>query len=397
MTYSVRLIRVEAHGDREVIVTDHQGMPPIEINLYLARFRSHAHSYRQGIGRAIVRIHSWADEYNIDLLERIKSGEFLSFLEMESFREYLRYRINAPTHSPDTIEVAQDSFVCATTYLNRASRIADYLNYLGQVFASTRKRSDPYSAHLRDFITTFRQMIVSYIGTNHVRQRYGLSEATVERILWWVNPDNPENPFQHRIKLRSQVVVQILLLTGMREGELLSLRPDALIKKPYGYSLQITQNTTLEHDPRANPPNVKTYSRDVPIDDKIAHQVDRYINSERKQRGREAAKAPPYLFLNSNIKPEPMTYRCVYHICERLRKVDPEHLSTLHPYQFRHTFNDLLVLESGFDPSSEEFKNMQRELCGWSTDSQQGINYTKRSREILAASTLKKLTSRFIV
>uniref|UniRef100_A0A486XPN9 Putative site specific recombinase n=1 Tax=Rheinheimera sp. BAL341 TaxID=1708203 RepID=A0A486XPN9_9GAMM len=397
MTYSARLIRVEAHGDREVLVTDQDGMPPIEINMYLAGFRAKSHSYRLSIARAIVKIHMWAESLNINLLERIKSGEFLYFQEIESFREYLRYRINAPTHAPQTIEIAQTCFICADTYKTRARLIGKYLNYLGDVWAGTRKRSDPYSVELNNFIASFRQLIVEREGVTYTKQRYGLSEEVVEKLLWWIKPENPLNPFQKRVQLRNQLVVSILLFTGAREGELLSMRPDALVKKTYGYALRITQNTTLDQDPRANPPNVKTYGRDIPVDDYIAQLTDVYIQSERKQRGRIVAKAPPYLFLNSNLVPKPMSYRCVYHICERLREVDPEHLSTLHPYQFRHTFNDLLVLNSELDPNSEEFKNTQRNLCGWSENSEQGINYTKRSREILAARILKKMTSRFNV
>lgn len=325
------------------------GMPSIEINMFLAGFRSKSHSYRLSVARAIVKIHIWAESLNINLLERIKSGEFLHFQELESFREYLRYRINAPTHAPQTIEIAQTCFICADTYRTRARFVGNYLQYLGNVWAGTRKRSDPYCIELNNFIASFRQMIVEREGVTYAKQRYGLSEEVVDKLLWWIKPENPLNSFQKRVQIRNQLAVSILLLTGAREGELLSMRPDALVKKTYGYALRITQNTTLHQDPRANPPQVKTYSRDIPVGDQIAQLTDVYIQSERKQRGRIAAKAPPYLFLNSNLVPKPMSYRCVYHICERLREVDPEHFSKLQPYQLRHTFNDL---HSGY-PSSE--------------------------------------------
>lgn len=397
MTYSVRLIEVESHGDREVIVLDKDGLPPLDINMFVARFRSRSHSYRLDIARAVTKIYTWAEEQNIDLLERIKSGEFLSFLEMESFKEYLRYRVNAPTTAPQTIEIARNTFIGIMTYRNRANKIINYLEFLGQVFAGTRKRSDPYAGNMRRFITQFRQLLIDRGGLRHTKRRFGLTDEQVSKIIWWVNPDNPENPFQKRVRLRNQLIIHILILTGAREGELLSMRPDALVRKQYGYALRLTQNTTLDLDPRMYPPNVKTYARDIPVSDKIAQMIDTYINTERKQRGKVVAKAPPYLLLNSFKDPKPMTYRGVYHICERIRQLDPDLFKDLLPYQFRHTFNDLIVLESGLELDSEEFKNMQRELCGWASDSEQGKNYTKRSREILASQYLQKIASRFIL
>lgn len=397
MAYSVRLIQVESHGDREVIVCDKDGMPPIDINMYVTRFRDRSHSYRLDLARSITKIYMWAEEQNIDLLERMKSGEFLTFLEMESFKEHLRYRVDAPTHAPQTIEIAKGTFIGTETYRHRANKIIRYLEFLGNVFAGTRKKADPYAKDMRAFITQFGQLLIDRGGLKHAKQRYGLTDDAVTKLFWWLDPENPQKPFQERVRLRNQLIVHILVLTGVRDSELLSLRPDALVKKSYGYALRVRQNITLDLDPRAYPPNVKTYARDIPVSDHVAQMIDTYIRTERKFRGRVAAKAPPYLFLNSNIDPKPMTYRGVYHICQRLRKLDPEMFKNVHPYQFRHTFNDMIVLTTGLDINSEEFKNMQRELCGWSSDSEQGINYTRRAREILAAQYLQKITSRFIL
>jgi integrase len=396
VAYSVRLIQVESHGDREVIVCDSEGLPPLDINMYIIRFRGRSHLYRLKLASTITKIHLWAYERNIDITERMKSGEFLDFFEMESFREYLRLRADAPTASPQTIELAHNTFVGADTYRQRANQIISYLQFLGHVFTGTRKRSDPYSKNLNTFLTHFGQLLKEHQGLKYANQRYGLTEEAVNKLLWWVDPGNPENPFQDRVKLRNQLIVHILLLTGVREGELLSLRPDALIRKSYGHALRVTQNTTLNLDPRANPPNVKTYERDIPVSERIAQMADIYIMTERKQRGRESAKAPPYLFLNSNVSPKPMTNRGITHLCDRIRALDPTIFKSLFPHLLRHTFNDLLVLTSGLDVDTEEFKNLHRELCGWSIDSRQGINYTKRSREILAAQYLQKIEMQFM-
>ncbi|WP_445428281.1 hypothetical protein [Alishewanella sp. HL-SH05] len=395
MTYSVRLIRVEAHGDREVLVTDHDGMPPIAINMYLARFRARSHSYRRAVAHAVVKVHLWAESLNIDLLERIKSGEFLHFLEIESFAEYLRYRIDAPTLAPQSIEVAQSSFVCRNTFKTRASQVTAYLEFIGQVFAGKRKSSDPYNVHLANFISAFRKTLYEGGGVKHEKARYGLTDDAVQKLLWWVDPSNPLNPFQERVRIRNQLVIWMFLFSGIRQGELLSLRPDALVKTPYSHLLRVTQNSTLDQDPRANPPDVKTFSRVIPVPKEIAECIDIYIQTERKQRGRITGKVAPYLFLNSALVPRPMTYRCVYHIFERLKKVDPTHFGTIQPYQLRHTFNDLLALDPSLDHKTDEFKNVQRDVCGWSSNSEQGINYTKRSREILAARALQNIISQF--
>jgi len=397
MAYSVQMMRVESHGDREVIVRDQNGLPPIDINMYVIRFRSRSESYRKSIAYAITKLYLWAEQRELDITERMRSGEFLTFIEIESLREFMRLRFNAKSNAPQTIELAKHTFVSADTYRRRCERVINYLRFLGNVFAGQRKRSDPYVKNMNTFITQCGQILKEPKGLKYARQRYGLSEAAVKRLLWWIDPENPSNPFQERIRLRNQLIVHMLLLTGIRDGELLSLRSDALIRKPYGYALKVTQNTTLDLDPRLEPPQVKTYSRDIPVSDKTAVLIDTYIRGERKQRGKSAAKAAPYLFLNSNLTPKPMTISVLTHICDRIKKVDPETFKELHPYLFRHTFNDLLVLTSDLSVDSEEFKNLQRELCGWARNSEQGKIYTKRSREILASECLKKMESQFIV
>lgn len=181
MGYSVRLIRVESHGEREVIVTDSDGMPPIEINMYVTRFRARSTSYRKNLAAAINIIYIWASKHGIDLVERMKSGSFLNFSEIDSFREHLRYRVDAPTHSPQSVEVAKDSFVCIDTYRRRAAIIINYLKFMGNVFAGTRKKTDPYANNMDLFISQFAQQLTESGGPKHAKQRFGLNEEAVKK------------------------------------------------------------------------------------------------------------------------------------------------------------------------------------------------------------------------
>lgn len=395
MSYTARLIQVEQHGDREVIVRCPEGLPSPEINLYLMTYRECSYSYRLTMAYSIMRVYEWAKKQDIDLVERIQSGEFLSFLEMQSLQSSLRFRSRAPTDTPQTLEIGKKTFIGESTYATRCRHVLAFLNYLGDVFAGSRKLTDPYRKNKRDFIARLSQLFKAHRALTIPNQRYGLTEEQVHKLRWCVDPDNPDNPFQKRVRFRNQLIIDLLLLTGIRDGELLCLRPDALIRRPHGYVLRVTQNTTLDLDTRTNPPNVKTYEREIPVTDRLAGMVDNYIVTERKQRGKAAAKAPPYLFLNTKINPQPITISALVNLCNRVRKMEPKALKNLFPHILRHTFNDLLVLTTKLDPSGEEFKNIQRQLCGWSSTSTQGLEYMKRSREIIASRHLQEIEKQF--
>src|SRR5690606_14541625 len=70
--------------------------------------------------------------------------------------------------------------------------------------------------------------------------------------------DAPSNPFRNDgVRLRNAIIFGVLRYTGMRRGELLSLRVDQI---DFGEEplLWVRRNQDDRHDPRPNQPSTKT-------------------------------------------------------------------------------------------------------------------------------------------
>lgn len=78
------------------------------------------------------------------------------------------------------------------------------------------------------------------------------------------------------IRLRNAIIFGLLRQTGIRRGELLSLRIDQL---DFGHQAQIwiRRNHDDQHDTRRYQPVAKTKERLLPISSDLAEQIQRYV------------------------------------------------------------------------------------------------------------------------
>tara|TARA_B110000211_G_scaffold229237_1_gene286688 strand:+ start:714 stop:1979 length:1266 start_codon:yes stop_codon:yes gene_type:complete len=400
MEYKAKAIKIDDTGERAILIVDGLGLPVDMPSRYLLRLRDpRATKTVLNLAKNICQLYRWADELGADIEERIKLGHIFGITEIDSLVRYLslnrRQVLKQETNNQENI-VQFAGYVSGAMLKQKIDAVKNYFTWLGQLAVENRLITDPYYAAIRPAIKDLNEQLDARKTSSKSKPRVGLTEIEQQHLLDVTHPDNLKNPFELRTRARNHLILKLLLMCGVRLGELLALKVEnchLIGDSPYLY---FGHNITKEKDPRPIPPDVKTLPRRIYITPSLADEVDSYIMNERKSRGREARKAASYVFLNTYIIPTPMSEGAIYHITNLLRDKFPDHLANLHPHRLRHTFNDNLVLTFADSMKEEEFLNLQRWLNGWCDTSSEGRTYTHRSQEIRVQRCLTTLQNNII-
>ncbi|MEZ9065441.1 hypothetical protein [Vibrio atlanticus] len=186
---------------------------------------------------------------NINLVKRVASGNFLSSSEIDDFVRISKLPINVNSNSEqaqttkitdrriqEAIHQTKHSFpqVSAHTSKQRLVRLRSYLEYL-YVCHHYDKRSTIESVKVDSRFRAFQLYINRYIADirkDNIKTRDPLeSSLPTDKyfdLLEITKASSQRNPFKSS-KLRNQLMMQILIETGVRIGALLKLKVSDLI------------------------------------------------------------------------------------------------------------------------------------------------------------------------
>lgn len=395
MEYKAVILKIDDTGERAILVVDELGLPNDQISRYLlGKQKRLATKTILNQAKNICQLYRWAEKSNLDIENRIRTGAIFNLTEIDSLVHYLslNHRQLKVTESSITDKVTQFAgYVSASMLDQKIDAIKSYFSWLGKLAVEGRLITDPYYSAITPAIKDLNDQLNERKIDGKSVPRMGLTESEQQFLLEVTHPNHSDNPFQFRTRERNFLIIKLLLLCGVRLGELLALQPNhchLVGDKPY---ILFGHNITKQVDNRKLPPEAKTLPRKIYLTSELASDVNYYITEVRKVRGREARKAPPYLFLNTLVKPTPLTEGAVYHICNTLQDKFPTQLKKLFPHRLRHTFNDNLIHMFADGLEEEEFKKMARWLNGWVDNSEEGQTYTHRSREMMGQVWLKRL------
>ena len=150
------------------------------------------------------------------------------------------------------------------------------------------------AGEVRDTVEAARERIRRAFRSNKVggrapRKRYGLTDPELAELRAVVTPGAKRNPFKPALQFRDHVIIELMLATGIRRGELLKLKLSHL---PFGpkTTLTVERSPDDKEDVRRNEPQVKTREREIPVPKPLAVELWRYAQKYRRP-GRH-----PYLF-----------------------------------------------------------------------------------------------------
>ncbi len=203
-------------------------------------------------------------------------------------------------------------------------------------------------------------------------RRVALTPEQRMEVLRVTRPDSPDNPWQDpSVRVRNRLILLWLMCTGMRRGELLSVRIRDIRFGTGCVELKRTHDD--KRDPRLRQPVAKGGERLAPLDEEVVDLTQRYI----AERGRtEAARRHGFLFAAANGAP--LSLSSLTALFAALREAHPQ-LKPVSAHVLRHTWNEdfsAFADEVGMDRDDED--RTRRDLMGWSLHSKMPAVYGRR-------------------
>ena len=261
---------------------------------------------------------------------------------------------------------------CVTRYIPRARQNSATQADINVVFAD-----------VADVIE--RRFESHIINARPDRTRYrSLTDTQLQIVHTLIRPGAAENPFPERLQLRNWLMIELLLETGIRRGELLKLYTTDINKGSQHAYVSINDREHDPRDPRVEEPALKTHGRTVGISAQLYEVYERYIQRDRRplRDGKPMKLLYRYLFISDRGRS--LSIRALSNVLDRLfltiELAHPGLLPTLSAHDFRHTFADhflaYLVEKRGHD--LERATDELRRVCGWSETSSMPRRYAGR-------------------
>lgn len=384
------------NGERHSVLSSPGGLPVHEVALYLARYRKRGHAANtiHAICVVLALLYRELEKANIDLLDRLRQGRFLTALELNRLAEAAQYRVDDLPYKGRTMSVhtqvidikririrrsaaiAEAKSVTAATQATRLRYIADFLDFLVMYFSAdlpARQRQE-FAAESADMLKAFLAQVPKVSRRAKLGVRMGLSKDDQNRLLSVIQPDSSDNPWKHGfVRHRNWLIVVLLLATGMRRGELLGIQiRDFDQRMP---RLRIIRRADANEDSRRIQPNTKTNDREVELRPAIMRAVWSYINDHRKKI--KAARKHPQLIVADNG--QPLSLQSIDKIFRQLRDACPNLPVTLTSHVMRHTWNERFSEQAELLGLTEAVEEKARnEQQGWVDNSKSAATYTRR-------------------
>lgn len=344
--YAVTTV-VHLDGERLPMVIDKETGLPVDIVLeyLISNCRGLAPSTILRVAESIALALEWSREIlGVDgLVPRLLRGQIFSAAELSSLSEYLRasYKKGAGIDSP--------LIVSPDTHYIRLQRVSSFCMYLMAEAASRIPLSDPKCIVLNDRINLLQSSLQELLPSRPVPSTTikSLVPHQVEILLEVLDPSHPSNPFSRLdVQVRNRSIVEVLIDTGIRPGELLNLRvQDISFGNPS--HIKVIRRPHPHDDPRRIPASVKRRSRILPISNfETASHLEHYVREIRSTFEARSNKPVPFVFISTDHG-APLSLRTIQKIFSKLRNVIPQsqsasgvHEVPLTPMSARHTFSN---------------------------------------------------------
>jgi integrase len=352
------------------------GIPLFYPTLYCGqKLWSLTHNSQREVLRSVQRAYEWADKHGIDLDERFTSRVLLTSAEVSSLGDFLSRNRTSPTQPMNAIK-----------FNARCKQITTYLEWLAhQLIHNSNTEIGQSITRMLNALST----LLIPVGSKHQRNREMLSkhlsdEASESLFGLFQNPAaHVDRPANLGAAVRNALMLEILYETGMRLGEVLSLKLKDFTPARGGDHaiLSIHRNHDDPLDRRLRQPVAKTLGRIVPITEQLSEKIQDYLQNERANVPNAEFRDENFIFINhrpNKRQGQPLESSAFHNAIGLLRKKYPA-LRDLHPHLLRHDWNYRFSKEAekrGLNETQEASERCY--LMGWAPDSEMANLYNFR-------------------
>jgi integrase len=228
-------------------------------------------------------VYAYLEEQGIQLEERLRSARFLERHELEGMYRYLKIPIRKVTNGK-VVNISRFDEVSSGSFAIRLNYAKAFFVFVLEVYTfkhlhdEKKKKQMETVLHLVKAFFKARRPSIDKL----TEPRMGLNKKDQEKLLSLIAVDGPKNPWKSEfVKVRNEAMIHLLLDSGMRRGELLTLkRSDLDIEQQ---TIKIEKKVEGLVDPRRYKPKVKTKSRLIPIKNSSINKVYEFIIKYRSK------------------------------------------------------------------------------------------------------------------
>jgi len=388
---------ISSDGERfsQIYDVETGGFPLFYATAYIARSvrPKSTHETQKVHLETIKRIYEWEARERINLVIRFQQHQFLLPAEIDSLAQHLGARRRG----------SKGEVISRGKYNTYVAYAADYLRWLADEVIT--------EANITQIRTAIDRQHESLVAK--VARKRGSTSAREQNIIAVRLPEDAridlqglfEDPLQGVMRhgdkgprLRNTVMLRILYETGMRRGELLSLKLGSFRESSGGEGafLHIERNHHDEFDSRVRQPVAKTLGRIVPISADAERQLIDYRDEWRAEIPGVGFSDQDFLFVNHRAGPpqgKPVTETAFNSALSNLKQTFPA-LVPLHPHLLRHDWNyrfSQQVDAEGLDFETE--RETREQLMGWKPNSSMSLLYNQRHIQERANQIGRKIAS----
>ncbi|MHC8333151.1 site-specific integrase [Pseudomonas sp. LB3P25] len=388
---------IASGGERfsQLYEADAPGFPLFYPTAFIARSirPSATHETQKVYLAAIKRVCEWESSRNIDLAIHFHNRRFLSAAEIDDLTNYLRASKLG----------GKEDVIGSAKYNTYVAYAAMYIRWLIQEVITDSNTRDVRDAAEKQNTMLLRKM----------RRKVGSRAAREQRIVALKLPVETRNrlldlfdqPFEgirqpqnFGPRLRNILMLRVLHETGMRFGELLSLKLKHFIEASGGDSayFDIERNHHDEFDARLHQPVAKTLGRRVPISENLEEQLIDYRDNWRADVPSVGFSNEDFIFIvhrggrsQGQALPKTAFGTGLANLKQLFKALTP-----IHPHLLRHDWNYRFSKQADSEGMPfEEERTLREQLMGWVPGSPMSKNYNRRHIEEKAHEIGRKVAS----
>ena len=224
-----------------------------------------------------------------------------------------------------------------------------------------------------------RSFILEPSKSNSIKRKTrDIDPKYLDTLVQISSPDSHYNPFKNdlKIRIRNMLLISILVETGIRIGELMSLKTTSYNEIRKRFYLEISQNSS-SLDTRHSPGNLKNIqsNRNIAISKELFVLLDHYTTTLRRVFIKEPTE---FLFLSE--KGRPLSKQAILDLISKLSRQANSILNVNHdikPHDFRYSFanNFLAYLVEIREYEMGKALDELRVIMGWKVNSTMPSKY----------------------